>query len=440
MQNNKNLNKLPKEVEAYFSKHGKIEHHVYPNKKAKYNFIIVVPSIAEHGNLLFLLKSIKYLKITDGIKPLILFVINNADDANDAIRKNNKLTEIFLKDVIIEETFEKSKIEIGFIDAFSSGKEIPAKFAGAGAARKIGMDLALTLFDYSQPGKKIIACTDADCIIESNYITSIQKYFKKQNCSAAVINFEHRLSKDDEINRAIINYEIFLRYYILGLKFAGSKFAYHSVGSTMVCDSNIYIKAGGMNRKKAGEDFYFLQKLAKLTEIHSINKTTVFPSSRPSWRVPFGTGQRVNRYLSHERNEYQLFDPKSFIILKDWLSLWNSAKGETPVKLLSKAEKISIELRKFLELNDFASNWEKIKENSKTGDQLNRQKHTWFDGFKTMKLIHFIRDNAYPEIPMFDAVDKLFKLTKIKSELQHFENIPPIPLQIDYLAILRKST
>ena len=48
---------------------------------------------------------------------------------------------------------------------------------------------------------------------------------------------------------------------------------------------NTYAAVGGMPKKKATEDFYFLQSLAKYTDIKQIKKVLVFPSSRNDQRV-----------------------------------------------------------------------------------------------------------------------------------------------------------
>ena len=63
--------------------------------------------------------------------------------------------------------------------------------------------------------------------------------------------------------RAIDRYELFLRHYVLGLKLAGSPYAFHTVGSAMACTADAYVRRGGMNTRAAGEDFYFLQHLSR---------------------------------------------------------------------------------------------------------------------------------------------------------------------------------
>ena len=88
-------------------------------------------------------------------------------------------------------------------------------------------------------------------------LTSIVDEFNKRNLSAAVVNFRHNIEEDSPTTAAIICYEIFLHYYVLGLKYANSPFAFHTIGSTMICDHESYIKVEGMNKKKAAEDFYF---------------------------------------------------------------------------------------------------------------------------------------------------------------------------------------
>lgn len=84
----------------------------------------------------------------------------------------------------------------------------------------------------------------------------------------------------------------------MGLEVSGSPYAFHTIGSTMACDAEMYVKIQGMNKKKAAEDFYFMEKLSKNVKIHKIISAKVYPSSRGSWRVPFGTGRSVTRFFN----------------------------------------------------------------------------------------------------------------------------------------------
>lgn len=441
-------NSLPGYVNSYLRKyfvgHWKLE----TGYDKYYDNIVVIPAIQEYHNLLKLLGSLCELDPKYFPGTLFLFVINNSEDAKDEINADNFRTIEFFRRILRKESADDKLINkiiekgmnIGFIDASTKENELPDKDAGVGLARKIGMDVALQYFDYKNTFKKILICLDADCLVGENYLSTIVEEFNKHNMNAAYVRFEHKLPKDKTEQAAIICYEIFLRYYWLGLKYANSPFAFPTIGSTMVCDAESYCKIGGMNKRKAAEDFYFLEKLAKVTTIHTINNTIVYPSSRGSWRVPFGTGQRVNRYIAKTHEEYLLYDPQSFAILKNWLGIFNSALYRNGNEFLEEAGKIHPKLKSFLEMNSFADNWNNVIKNAKSEEQIQKQKLMWFDGFRTLKLIHFLRDEAFTPINMFDAVDEIFKMVNYSQLISRNEPVPSIDVQIQYLDALRSIT
>ncbi len=442
------MNSLPILVEQYLKKYSVGNWKLEPQFKNTFDNIIVIPVIAEYDNLRRLFISLlsndeKYFR-----RSAIIIVVNNTPDSSDEVKNDNQKTLNFLKtlksnsasDETLVEQLGKSGLNVGFIDASSTGFEMPKKIGGVGLARKIGMDEALKIFDYSSSAKKIFICLDADCAVDPNYLTTVVEEFNRNNLFAAVVKFKHNVEENSPTTQAIICYEIFLHYYVLGLKYANSPFAFHTVGSTMICDHKSYIKVEGMNKQKAAEDFYFLEKLAKNFKIEKINSTTVYPSSRSSWRVPFGTGQRVKRFLSHSQNEYLLYDPSSFDILKQWLIIFSS-DSKTSGDYLEQAKNIHPDLSNFLIEQNFESDWNRIGENSTTAEQLAKQKHKWFDGFRTLKLIHFLRDKAFPQIDMFEALNGMFERVDIKENFFWFEKrIPQLDVQKKYLKLLRELT
>jgi hypothetical protein len=447
---------LPSTVTKYLNKYGN-------NKRAaewipfnNLNNIIVIPAIKEFKNLPEVILSLSENDPAHFSDTLVLFVINNAESASRDIISDNKLSLELLRKLAYKTGSDdftkkvvKSGLNIALVDASSAGLAMPDKEAGVGLARKIGMDAALKLFDYSSLCKKILICLDADCTVDNNYVNEIVNAYSNNNVFAAVTDYAHDISGNDTSAAAIICYEIFLRYYVLGLHYAGSAYAYESIGSCMTCDYEHYIKIEGMNKKKAAEDFYFLEKLAKLLikpdsgytgGIHTICGTTVFPSARGSWRVPFGTGQRVSRFIAGEHNEYVLYDPICFEILKNWLKLFDSAGSNSGAdEILSGAKDIHPELYKFLVEHNFKNDWEHITGNSKSISQLAKQKVIWFDGFRTMKLVHHLRDTTDSEINMFDALDKLFALMGINPLRTNEYGTPCIDKQKEYLTFLRET-
>ncbi len=416
--------------------------------------VIVVPAISEYRNVITLLNSLSKNHSDYFDSTVIIFVVNNSVNTNSKIRKNNLKTCELLKQIISNQRnnsyFDNphanwDKLRIGLIDACSEGNEFPTKLSGAGFARKIGMDASLRVFDYSNRRKNLLICLDADCTVDKNYLNEIISNFNEKKLHAGIVNFKHRLNSK-KTEPAIICYEIYLRYYVLGLKYASSPFTFYSVGSTIVCDDETYIKVGGMNLNKAGEDFYFLEKIAKVAPIGRINSTTVYPSSRSSWRVPFGTGPRIKRFLEQEKDEFLLYNPKCFYILKKWLDIF-SKNYFTGEEFLKHAERINKYLYSFLKKNDFAEHWNKIlsnlpvqQDNSNSQTQLDKQKINWFDGFRTLKLIHHLRDNGYQSINMFDALDEIFSQYNLQIKRNNQNAIPNITIQKKYLDYLRELT
>lgn len=423
---------------------------VQRNENEKFSNIIVIPAISEFENIIRLTDSILLNNLDKINKTLALFVINNKKNDSSEIKTNNFHSIQYLNKLINK---SNENLKFGFIDCSTEGNEPPEKDAGAGLARKIGMDSALTLFDYQIKTQKIIISLDADCLITQNYIQEIQKSFINEKINTAVINFEHQLSENTIQNLGIINYEIFLRHYILGLKYANSAFAFHTIGSAFAVDPEIYVKVGGMNKRKGGEDFYFLQKAGKISDVKKIENAKVFPSSRVSWRVPFGTGPRIKRFLENQVNEYFVYSTRSFFILKKWNEILNESKNicknvgkdkklieEITFDMLVKSKSIHHELYNFLISQNFINNWQNILQNSSSEKQLSQNIKNWMDGFKTLKLIHHLRDSAYPNEKMFESVNELFSLSGSKT-IEFSSNINfDFEKQMGFLTRLRELT
>jgi hypothetical protein len=432
---------IPIEVNRYLKKHNLNPWEIELKSEQLFNHIIVIPALDELENIPILLDSLslnskKYLAET-----LVLVIINNTVSTKRTVIEEN----ISLLNYLRTYTRENSCINLGIIDAASEGKELPEKSGGVGFARKIGMDLALKLFNYDTDKKKILISLDADCLVAENYLQKIVGDFNNNDLHAAIVNFQHTLPEDNNQKAAIINYEIFLRYYVLGLIYAKSQYAHLSVGSTIICDVESYVKIGGMNKRKAGEDFYFLEKLAKLSKINKVADTTVFPSARVSSRVPFGTGVRIKRFLTGSTNEYLIYSPKCFEILRIWLNIYNekitlSTSQKDISKILKETKIINSDLYLFLVNNNFEENWNKILNNTKTDEQLYKQKINWMDGFRTLKLIHHLRDNHLPNENTFSALNQLFKTMNFEFDFTTNEIIPPLEVQLEYLKFLRKLT
>lgn len=361
------------------------------------HIIIVIPCFNE-PDLTGTLSSLLACELPDSPVEVIV-VVNQAENADQEITTRNQHT--------IEEfnewqtNYEKPGISFYLIEAL----EQPKKHAGVGLARKLGMDEALRRFAAIQTDG-VIACLDADCRVSPNYLTVLTSDFERGGASLGTVYFEHRFEqeKDESLKTGIVFYELFLRYHVEGLRQAGFPQAIHTVGSCMLVRASAYARHGGMNKRKAGEDFYFLHKIAPHEGHTDVTGTTVFPSCRTSDRVPFGTGRAQQNWLQGKREDYLTYDPLVYSELEKLLATVpafyrNEAK--------SYLESLTTPSRQFLEAHDYPDKIERIKKNCSSHAQFQKQFFIWFDGFLCMKFVHFLRDHFYPNISISKAASTL---------------------------------
>jgi hypothetical protein len=107
--------------------------------------------------------------------------------------------------------------------------------------------------------------------------------------------------------------------------------------------------------------------------------------------------------LTGQTDEYRLYDPRIFDILGKWLASVEAAPDRNPESILADAGRIHQQLETYLRTSRFAENWLVIRKNSGDPGQLRRQFHVWFDGLKTLRLVHHLSRSAYPLVPMFNG-------------------------------------
>ena len=364
---------------------------------------VVIPALAEHDNLEKTLQSLAANPPELLAQFLILVVVNQRADASEAEKSDNMTTLASLPLWRQQYSLE----HLHWVDAASPGLELPPK-QGVGLARKIGLDLALPALDYTTSNPLLI-CLDADTLVQPDYLSAIVRHFAHTTCGGASIPYRHRPAVDTAGQQAIDRYELFLRVYLLGLELAGSPYAFHTVGSAMACRASAYCAAGGMNKRLAGEDFYFLQQIHKIAGVEQMTGTAVHPSPRASHRVPFGTGRMVGDILTSGTDELLFYQPELFEILANWLHLAANTGERSGAALTLEAGKISPHLQNFLETAGFPATWDNLKQHNPTAERRNTAFHGWFDAFRTMRLLHVLTDAAYPRIAPEEAVAPLLQ-------------------------------
>ncbi|OQY00652.1 MAG: hypothetical protein B6I20_08430, partial [Bacteroidetes bacterium 4572_117] len=321
----------------------------------------------------------------------VIIVINSADNTDIEILGQNKKTKAEIDNLLLSFKSKKLKFHTIWIE------NIPNKFAGVGFARKTGMDEAIRRFDSISNTNGIITGFDADSLVADNYLIEIENLFlSKPKLNGCSIYFEHPLKGvefADIVYEKITQYELYLRYYSLALKQTGFPYYCHTVGSSFAVKAEIYCKQGGMNRKKAGEDFYFLQKIMPLGNYGYLNSTTVYPSSRPSDRVPFGTGAFIKTNIEYPDKEFLTYNYEVFRNLHHFFKQIDKLFGieNFEFDLLNLNES----LQQFLIKNKFATAIVEINANTSNINTFKKRFFQWFDAFRVLKYQNFVHPTFY---------------------------------------------
>lgn len=291
--------------------------------------------------------------------------------------------------------------------------DLPVKHAGVGLARKLGMDWAADQLLLAGRPDGVIVNLDADCTVAPNYLQAIVQHFAAHPASpGASLYYEHPLSGALEpgVYQGIVYYELFLRYYVHALRYAGLPCAFQTVGSAMAVRASVYLAQGGMNRRKAGEDFYFLQKIIALGGFTEINSTCVYPSPRVSTRVPFGTGRAMANWLASEQTHYPADPLQGFLDLRQLCQTLPDHRADAAT-LQHWLKGLSPALRDCLQQQQIEAQLSKIQRHSGTQAAFTRHFFQWFNGFRVMKALHYLRDQAYGAPNLVTEVQRLLQLS-----------------------------
>lgn len=274
---------------------------------------MALPALNEFENLPTLLKEIKQQKNQN----FTLWVcVNNYEHWRDLPEKqqqvsNNEKSLDLLKNI--------SGLDLRIIDRTSRNKGWQAKKGGVGWARKVLMDAIAE----EASGEDIIVSIDADTTYPPDYLAALGKAFKSNpKACGLTVPYYHRLNNNEENNRLMLRYEIYMRNYALNMMRIGNPYGFSALGSAMAFPVWAYKKTGGLTPVISGEDFYFLQKLSKIGKILFWADTIAKPSPRLSDRVVFGTGPALIKGNTGDWSSYPIYHHTIFNNVKQAFDLF----------------------------------------------------------------------------------------------------------------------
>jgi len=365
-----------------------------------------------------------FLELPSSKSVLIIWVFNCPDN----VKRDEQNRTQFVMDYFIQQLNAQklencrgtyfsqvnNKLGVYLLNRCSSGQTIPEK-QGVGLARKLGMDFGLKLIDLQNQNLvkqvRLIHSSDADVRLPYGYFDVPDL---EENTSAVIYPFEHKAVKG--FNQSMALYEFSLRYYVERLDWVGSPYAFHTIGSLIAVTPLAYAQVRGMPKRSGAEDFYLLNKLAKVGSVISLQGPVIEIAGRPSHRVPFGTGPALIKLQQMEDPfaEYTFYHPEIFHALKQVLNTVSShGQSIASVELLFRqlSDRMSSDMATsvitVLRLLKIEKQFEHLSQ-KKNRTQFIDGFNTWFDAFVTLRFIHLMRDLAYPNITL-EALKKYFE-------------------------------
>ena len=336
---------------------------------------VAVPMLAELENIQVLIDLFRRQTFKDFS---LYCCVNNPDgwaDSDDPEQRqmyeDNQATLEYLRELQLSDV----DFKIVVLDFSSLGRGWRGRKRGVGWARKE----LFAAIDAACGDDELVVSLDADTVFSETYLESVLCTMNSHpECNALCVPYYHPLSGNDQQDRAMLRYEIYMRHYLLSLLESDNPYAFTALGSAMVFPLWAYRRVGGITPLQGGEDFYLMQKFAKTGRVLLSCNEVVRPQGRPSLRVPFGTGPAIAKGLDSMDSTYPLYPQEAFEAVANTFAFFPNLYEkdiETPM---------SDFLRQQLKTDDL---WQPLRKNFKTRELFVHSCQERVDGLRILQYL-----------------------------------------------------
>jgi hypothetical protein len=397
-------------LKRYLGDHAAPEVAYAEGVDTEYDAAIVVPARAETPRFADRLQRAS----ADGRVLAVVVVNGSIDDAPDVHETNRSCLEALYRRAPGRDLADGGRwVHAGapdllVVDRASAGRRLAVRH-GVGAARRIGADIVAALWHRGRLRSPWIHGTDADA-------TPSRDHFRVEvpvGTVGLVYPYWHVEAGEPALDEAVALYEIGLRWYVVGLATAGSPWALSTIGSCMSVHVEAYAAVRGVPRRQAAEDFYLLAKVAKLGAVERPDLAPVEIQGRRSDRVPFGTGPGVRRLLEQRARggDLQVYHPEIFDRVRRVIEAADAfaARGTALPSFLDDAA-----LARACAAVRIGEGVASAVKSATDPASRRRRVHEWLDAFRTLKLVHALRDGGLASMPWIDALAGLPKTADLQ--------------------------
>ena len=232
-------------LSRYLARHAEKDLPDCPVTDATWRRVLVIPAYRESPSLLERLAQ----QQPGSARLLVILLLNRPDHdpderANMALREAAAALPATGQHPCLHRLCEA--VDLFLFDLELSRGTTPTQ-QGVGLVRKTGCDLALQWIARGAINSNWLCCTDADDTLPDDYFDRLDALGTRH--SAAVFPFHHAADEDIALTHATELYELRLHHYVLGLEYAKSPYAMHTLGSCIAISTRAYAHVRGIPRR-----------------------------------------------------------------------------------------------------------------------------------------------------------------------------------------------
>lgn len=301
--------------------------------------------------------------------------------------------------------------------------DLPRKHAGLGLARKVGMDEAVYRLRAVGNEGGLILSLDAEGWLDKDALERLEG-FMAQHPQLESVAFPAEIHDsgglmpelDAEVAAAAIEADL----RVLGLRQAGHPYAFPLEEVGFVVRLRGYEAQDGMNRRKFGDIFAFLQKFIEVGRHGTcgdiaVNKMGMDVKRVLSMRQPLNTSEHGTKPLT--------FSIKSYQSLANGLATVPDIFGADTVEFDAIWDKFPDAFRAFLMANDGRKSMDEMLKYSRSREAFVGRFFRWMDSLRTLRFLEYCAEHHWPKVQVDVAARHLHEWVTGKPSHLEFDGL-----------------
>jgi hypothetical protein len=163
-----------------------------------------------------------------------------------------------------------------------------------------------------------------------------------------------------------------------------------------------------MNRRIAGEDFYFVHKLVSAGGYFNLKYHSYLIHLHVLQQgVPFGTGPTIARLTENGKGEFLTYNPHAFYELRLLFSMTDQLYDFGSQVNSYLYSKLPQSLRIFIDINEWCHTLCEIKSNTASLKSFRKRFFNWFNMFRIVKYMNLVHRDHMKKVPITQAASEL---------------------------------